>query len=554
MKKRGIITLCVIVVIAAVVVGLMCFNPFCSRRKVAPITDMMVLYINGGQLFEKAALERFITPENRRLIAASQLTNVENREVADYFALVASNLDETGLSLSKPAYVYINGDLNENSDAVLVVEVHDAQKVDKLINMLSKFNEELEEEAIEVLTIGNKRTFKYENYFVGYDDSRIVVALSESGDGEALAAAALERPFSDLSVFGARDMGLYVDVDQIITLYETRLNNMLVEYEYGASECEYDYEIEWYEDNIASVKKSLARLGEVRLKLGEEASSVAGLTFESGRVVADVELMANEFSSDMFYPLNNNHLQSVSQEAIAVLNVGLNGKMVADIAKEYITSDVATAFNMNRNEFSFITQLACDALSSVNGDFTVALESIEGVYKRYRGVRISSVDVLAAADVKDRYIIDNVSQFGAGFLKKDGDDKYSANLSKDLALYVGQDEGVCYAGLNTTYEALENSALNATWAADVNNSLMYLLVDVENVMNSSYVQFYYNELINRTEPECSALTNALIEDSDYLYLNVKNFSSMEIAWVLNNKESNALAQIVEQVLPVVMEL
>ena len=55
MKKRGIITLGAVLAVVAIAVVLVFCNPFGQRRKVAPITDLMVVYVDGGQLVQKGA-------------------------------------------------------------------------------------------------------------------------------------------------------------------------------------------------------------------------------------------------------------------------------------------------------------------------------------------------------------------------------------------------------------------------------------------------------------------------------------------------------------------
>lgn len=553
MKKRGIITLGAVLAVAVIAAVLVFCNPFGQRRKVAPITDLMVVYVDGGQLVQKGALDKFISEHNRSMMAMAALSGIENSEVTEYLNLVAKNFNETGISFEKPAYAYVNGDMQDDVDGVLVLEVYDVEKVDKFVEMLSKLQETEDMEPIDVKKVGDRRTFAYDEAFCGYDETRFIVAYSTMGDGEALANEAMNRPFSDLSVFGDRDLALYVDIDQIITIAEDNLNNTLAEYEMCMGECEYDYEVEWYEENIASVEESIAQLAEVRAQIGEKASVVSGLTFELGRAVLDFECdSSNDIDSKLFNKVDNSHLQYVSQDVIALLNMGINGEKVAEIVKENITPDFASMLDVNRNEFNFVLQLVCDALSSVDGDFTVALEGMDGTSRR-RKVRLDSADLLMMADVRDRYIIDNVSQFAAGFLQKDGEDKYSAHLSSSFSLYVGQSDDVCYAGINSEFIPAELPAKDATWVNDIKDGYMYLLLDVENMMNSSYFKAYYDAAMRRMDYQQAETIAALVEESDYIYLKINDMYNSELVWVFDDKQTNALVKLVGNILPVIMD-
>ncbi|MBR6631747.1 MAG: DUF4836 family protein, partial [Alistipes sp.] len=131
-----------VLAVVAVVVAVACS----SEPKREPITSDFAIYLNGYQLIEKSGVLEQITESNRLMLASTASSEV-SAENSEFLKSVVTDLDNSGLSLTKPAYALINFDeTEEKADLVVVVEVHDAESVDRLVATLSDYLEKQGEE------------------------------------------------------------------------------------------------------------------------------------------------------------------------------------------------------------------------------------------------------------------------------------------------------------------------------------------------------------------------------------------------------------------------
>ena len=102
--------------------------------------------------------------------------------------------------------------------------------------------------------------------------------------------------------------------------------------------------------------------------------------------------------------------------------------------------------------------IVCDAISTIDGGVTVALNRIDGsvkyTYNRYWdeysiSPNIKSVEAMIMADVADTYIINNIAQFAGGFLNKVDSTHYTLRLM-NYKFSMGQDEQLFHLGVNMT--------------------------------------------------------------------------------------------------------
>jgi hypothetical protein len=179
-----------------------------------------------------------------------------------------------------------------------------------------------------------------------------------------------------------------------------------------------------------------------------------------------------------------------------------------------------------------------DAIKSIDGDVTVALNDI--------------LDVVVAMDVTDNYIISNVAQFGSGILKKRGDNLYGISYG-GYSFAIGHTDNTLYATINSSFEKRENSATDSGWVADIDGSYGYLLMDVDNMMDNSLVSSTYNRQLRNMDKDDATLVNNIVEMCDYAYMSLNAPNSLQFVIVLDDKNTNALEQIVKQVMPYVTQ-
>ena len=207
-----------------------------------------------------------------------------------------------------------------------------------------------------------------------------------------------------------------------------------------------------------------------------------------------------------------------------------------------------------------IAGIACDAIESIDGDLTLAVEDIEGKYDSYydsfydeyhANASLQSVSASAIIDVRDDYIISNLGQFIGGFLHRQDNRHYSGSFS-GLDISIGQDDNVFHAGINTTYTLKHDSAADAEWFPYVENSLSYVVVDIDNLMDYSYIKAANKMLMNDMDSVTRDVYAQYIELCDYAYISQPNLTEMEVVITLKDDDTNALKQIVDVIMPVLM--
>ena len=97
------------------------------------------------------------------------------------------------------------------------------------------------------------------------------------------------------------------------------------------------------------------------------------------------------------------------------------------------------------------------------------------------------------------------------------------------------------------------STADNAWVDDVDGSYGYLWMDVDNVMNNSYISAAYNRQLRNMDKEDAELVNGIIKAFDYAYLSFNTPNSIEFVIVFDDKSTNALEQVVNQVMPYVTQ-
>ena len=205
-----------------------------------------------------------------------------------------------------------------------------------------------------------------------------------------------------------------------------------------------------------------------------------------------------------------------------------------------------------------VIAIALDALETINGDVTLALKSLEGEYKEYidyywgdvayRPI-VSNVSGALMADVTDTYIISNVGQFTSGLLRKAGNNHYVGELG-DYNVSLIQRDNLLFAGLNTAMEEAKAPASKARWIKDIEGSVAYMVIDVDNLMKSSFVEAVSKVWVeNMDYPQLyTQLTNML----SYAYLTIYSNGSSDLVFVMDDASTNSLEQLNDVLLPVVV--
>jgi hypothetical protein len=244
--------------------------------------------------------------------------------------------------------------------------------------------------------------------------------------------------------------------------------------------------------------------------------------------------------------VSNKHLQYVDNDVLVAMNIGVNGKKLYTILSENINSEYANIFGFDRNEFNIYFGILCDAIKSINGDMTLALNDVE---LSYYGDPVN-VDALLAVNVTDDYIISNISQFGEGFLTDCGDNRYGYTYD-DLVFSLGQQDNTFFATVNNNFKPLANSAASKPWATELSNSYGYFVVDIDNIIANRNIAPFYRSALEEMGSSASHVSK-FVESFSYAYITIDNPTTVKMVIAFDDKNTNSLEQIVKQVVPIAM--
>lgn len=557
MKRINPLIIIAIVAISSALFFLL--KPHVKEANREPINDMVILYVDGAQLVAKSGIEEYFSEENRKFMTSIVAGGVVSSQYREHIVSVAANADESGLWLSRPAYIYANSDLSNNIEGAAIIEVRDINKLDITMNIL-KDAIEADGGYFDFNTVGDTRYFTFEGFAGGYNKSHLALTIDDSATSNVLHAA-LARPLVDLSLFEGHDIALYFDINKFVDANEKQAVERIAKLRESLANSEYDFEVELYGSQIAQLEEQMRYLCDLCTSLRSDAAIISTLNFNVGRICLATEFQGVMFPEGLMHEATNEHLAYIDEEVIAIANYGINGKLISQLIGDNIPSDMASMLGVGRNEFSMGLQIALDALSSMNGDFTVALNDLTGgVYERYNPYRyrsyeqleVDGVKALLMTDVTDRYIIDNISRFGGSMFSRTDDGVLTMPLSSNLKLYVGQEDNMFYAGINAQPLLSPNPATSAVWYGDVKGSVGYSVLNINSLLYCSYIDAAYNEWLSGLSSADAELARGAISSLDYLYHRLDKRCANELVLVFKDRETNALKQIVDQLVPYVM--
>jgi hypothetical protein len=364
-------------------------------------------------------------------------------------------------------------------------------------------------------------------------------------ESDAILNRAFERPEADLSAYAKYDCAVSVNLNEVVALQcESKQRELDEAHEYLETEVE-EWEYEWVMYEIQQLEDELETFKALQEQVEKDARAMLGLSFKAGRVVA--ELSANGVKSEykLEKRVSNNHLAYVDDDVMAVLNLGVNGEMLSKVLSENVTPDYADMLGLSRNEFNIYFGILCDAIKSINGDVTLALNDITGNYY------VNGVDAILAMDVADDYIISNVAQFGEGFLNNYGNNTYGLTYA-GLNFKLGQADNVLFATVNDEFKQQDNSAKRSAWASDIEESYGYVVVDVNNMMDNHIVSNLYRQEMRGFDSTTAGYINNFVDSCSYAYFTINSPQSVQLVLVFEDKQTNSLEQIVRQLAPVVI--
>lgn len=535
MKKRSLLILSIVVTILLLggVIAAFYFGGKDDNRgeKCVPLTDDVAFYVNVDKLVTKSAIREVFTSANMSLLANVVAAETEGEINSDYMVSIFENLDSIGLNSKSPVYGYANNG-DSAQELTIVAEVCDAAKVDNFINFVATATGE----ELEIVRNKDTRLVLCDGFVIGYNAKRCVVVTQSEDDSLALLNEALGRPKADLSKFKKYDIAGSIMLNPIVTLMRNNMQEQLAAEREYLQESTNVWEIEWIEEQIANTEKSIASLNNIDSHITDDADALLGLTFESGRATAELIIDGYEAEYMLDKKVAHNHIDYIDKDALAVVNMGVNGTEVSKLLSKVISPEYADMLGISRNEFNLYVSIACDAIESINGDVTLVLNDIYGGY-----YGIDGIDAFAAIDVADNYIISNIATYGQGILTRKSKDNYSLNFG-GYYFTVGQQDDTLYATVNMDYKESLAPASDADWHKDIEDSYAYILLNADSIFNNSMISAMWRQVLNDIDDAEAQYIDSLTKAISYIYLTANTPTSAQLVIVFDDKQTNALEQ------------
>ena len=484
--------------------------------------------------------------------------------MGEHMAAIIEDLNNTGINLDLPVYGCVSDDI----DIAFIATVADVDKLNKSIDLISYVLEMDGQEPIIVVENGNTRSFTFEEFAVAYNDTQIAIAPIVHGYDTSVACAeeALGRSVEQFAIFGQSDMATYVNIDKFL---DALIDSLKEDNEmYREWIAEDNFEAYYWENSIAENEKNIAIMESYKQNFKENANVIMSLTFNPGRAIIDFKTdLGEEFTSqyeEVYLRTSNEHLDYFSNDVLAVINCGINGNAIATVMSTVLEDPNFKAMmgeEVNSNEFNMVMAIATDVIKSINGDLTMGVEDISGqMVQRYNYYweeyytepQFDSIEAACLLDVTDKYIISNIGQFGAGVLTREGEDHYSASLEGfDIALC--QENNLLFASVNMPFATKERTATERPWAEEMDNSLSYMVVDIDNMMRNSFIKMLSDDLKGDMDYDVRDIYQRAVDMVSYSYFVVNDITTVEFGIVFDDKRTNALEQITNIFLPLAVE-
>lgn len=556
MKKSIIWIIAAILIVGGAVAAFMMISKGDKEASQRAETLPLVAYVNLDQLAEKGAFDKFITADDRSLLASMLSSGVDGKKEAKQLKDIVKNLDAMGIDTQKPVCCYLAEDF---TGMVFVANISDVERADSTISLISYILEEDGEDALDLRVKNDTRTIDGEDFAVAYNDNLFALAFGGYDENLGLAKRAVKQAQVDLSMFGASDIAVSVNVDKCFSFVRMQLDDQktMLEEMYDDGDIDFDY----YRDRIESLSETEAMLDEYSNSIEPNASILFSLTFDKGRMTLAYSCDGIDLGEydNIVKPVNMDHLAYLSKDTCAVMSMGVNGPAWSEFIRDLLTSDMLRSLDIYlSSEERMIVSIVADAIETIDGGVTIALDDLDGElveeYDYYWDEytvepSLKSVDALLMADVTDSYIIANISQFAGDYMVKEDSRHYSLNWM-DNDFMMGQDNGLFYVGANMTPVEKGSSALNAKWAKDIEGSVSYVVLNIDALMTTEFMKMMDTYLEDDSD---YMVFREVIDMFSYAYVDAKDYNSSEIVVVFDDKKTNALEQINNLVMPAIIE-
>ncbi len=506
----------------------------CSKEKAGngdylnavPEDATAIVYIDGYQMMQKSGLLDQIKPF--RELAANQAANMAGKDNADFAKSVALDLDNSGIATTEPIYAAVTVQPQaDEAEVVVIAKVSDKSKFDKLVAMANDNGAELKVENTDGCTI----LLSEEEVCVAYNDAAIVIAGGYDIDCRQLAISTLKAAYTPrataLPEFKGYDAAVYVDSKKLVDLAKSDYN--------------FREACEMYGDNMEFMGDGM----------------ICGLTFKPGRIALNCAILGlsdetlAKYESFYSHNVTNEYLKYLPADTYAVMSGYFDGKNIWDITMSMpaVQNQLEQMKEYGSEEtWEESMKLAKDIFESFDGDVTMALNGI--------GNSNGDADVKASAmmTVVNDSVISLFEQYRGmlgDVVEQTGENSYRADMG-DVTAYFGQQGSMLYASTEGVPAPVSPSAESAVWVKEIAGAKYFLAANLREIFADPLVNTaMWREVYN--DRQAGDVARNLVGLLDYAYLRDTEIASSIFEIVLRNSTDNALKQIVDTILPVVMQ-
>lgn len=508
--------------------------------------SLCVAYMNINDIVDKIGFN----DSQRKAFADLLLDDIDEseEEIREYLRNTIINLDNSGIKFSEPVYATFNANLQYQElfyEAVIIAQMSDADTLDIAFS---------DEDNLTMLD-GNIRLVDIENdnfsSTLGYNEEYFIIAISSHGNSEDLFKATLNSEKLDLTPFQNRDVALYINGGRMFGLLKQFAQSDIDMAKDMLEYADDEYDIYMYQNYLDNAQQRYDTLNQISDAVGD-LKAIAGLTFEDGRIVLDMRYTCeNGEDGNISRVVTNGNLKYIPHNAFGFMNIGFNGPAFVNAVKSNMTPDmenyIAQMLDIPSNQFQTVLSVAYDAISSLDGDITAAINNVDiksvtkYEYGEYYEDTTVDINAIAIADVTNKYIIDNVS-LASSSLSEVSEDNYIATLD-NINLNIGQIDDDLYLGINTAATNVPSNSVADKWSEVFNDSLGYIVVDIQNIFNSHLGRSVKNNIYDSLEYDEAELVMKIFDMFDSLWLNIHDNNKIELILSFTNTEVNSLEQI-----------
>lgn len=498
----------------------------CSKRSqdytsVIPENSAMIFSFNVGEMTTKSDIL------NNPLITSlgfMQLQQILEEDLYQKIEATTKDLNELGLDLYAPIYFAFTCDENGECDALstVVIKVDNETKLQESIDLIIESTDPsitiTESDGLKFISLSSDVTCAYNSSaFVICCNDEVAISQQEYLTG----LFAQEKLITDRKVF-TKFFDKAGDFKVIIT-------------DEGLAE-----------DDEEITKILYSALPEFNPET-DELAIMAALGFYDGTVNLDIELLSDNQKiietaqqNNCIQQIKGTFLSNIPSDAIATLNIGLNGTQIAEQLKDNM--DMLTPLGSTAKS---VASQATRFLPDFTGDITVALLNVDFNIPYFVAmVELSDTKAMASLINTLPYLLgDNIKKLSSQDFALNG---ALANYALGTAIYFGYTDNSIYVSNDERYRANPNylpevPLADSPIAAQITSDKLSLNLNTENLLNSDLGAQQY---LGMYQPLISIFDNVEVTIPSLCELNVK--------FKLVDETENALRQIASTVVQLIM--